>query len=49
MTRLELVEIFKRRFPRIPIGMLTGERDPDTIIETTKAGANDYVIKGSEY
>lgn len=48
MTGLELVEIFRRRFPQIPIVMLAGERDPDTIIETMKAGANDDVIKGSE-
>lgn len=48
MTGLELLKIFKRRFSDLPVVMLTAEREPDTIIETMKAGANDYVIKGTE-
>ncbi len=48
MSGLELLKIFKRRYPETFVLMLTGERDADTIIETMKNGAADFVIKGSE-
>jgi DNA-binding NtrC family response regulator len=48
MTGLEFLKILKRRFTGLPIIMLTGEKDSETIIETMKAGATDFVIKGSE-
>jgi len=48
MSGLELLKIFKRRFPEVPIIMLTAEKDTDTIIDTMKSGASDYVVKGSE-
>lgn len=48
MSGLELLKIFRRRFPNVPVIMLTAEKDADTIIETMKNGASDFVIKGSE-
>ncbi len=48
MTGLEFLKLVKRRFADLPVIMLTGERDSDTIIETMKAGATDFVIKGTE-
>ena len=47
MSGLDFLKILKRRM-NVPVIMLTGERDPETIIDTMKAGASDYVIKGSE-
>jgi len=48
MSGLELLKIFKRRFPNVPVIMLTAEKDADTIIETMKSGASDFVIKATE-
>lgn len=48
LSGLEMLKILRRRMPDLPIVMLTGESGVDTVIETMKAGANDYIIKGSE-
>lgn len=48
MSGLEFLKSVKIRCPEIPFVMLTGECDPETIIESMRAGASDYVIKGSE-
>jgi DNA-binding NtrC family response regulator len=48
MSGLELLKIFKRRFEDVPVIMLTAEKDTDTIIDTMKSGATDYVVKGSD-
>lgn len=48
MSGLELLKIFKRRFEDVPVIMLTAEKDTDTIIDTMKCGATDYVVKGSD-
>lgn len=48
LSGLEMLKILRRRIPDLPIVMLTGESGVDTVIETMKAGANDYIIKGSE-
>ncbi len=48
LSGLEMLKILRRRMPDLPILMLTGESGVDTVIETMKAGANDYIIKGSE-
>lgn len=48
LSGVEVLKILRPRMPYLPIIMLTGESHPDTIIEAMKAGANDYVIKGSE-
>ena len=48
MTGVEVLKILRRRMVDLPIIMLTGESKADTIIEAMKAGATDYVIKGSE-
>jgi DNA-binding NtrC family response regulator len=48
LSGLEFLKLSKRRFLDLTIIMLTGQSDSDTIIETMKAGADDFVIKGSE-
>lgn len=47
-TGFQLLKILKQRHPEIPIIMLTGKSDSETIIKTMRAGAEDFVIKGSE-
>jgi DNA-binding response OmpR family regulator len=48
LSGLEVLKILRRRMIDLPIIMLTGESGADTIIETMKAGATDYIIKGSD-
>ena len=48
ITGYEFLKILKRRYPEIPVIMLTGKSDSETIIQTMQAGAADFVIKGSE-
>jgi DNA-binding NtrC family response regulator len=48
MTGFELLKILKQRHAEIPVVMLTGKSDSDTIIQTMRAGASDFVIKGTE-
>ncbi|MBW8707742.1 MAG: response regulator [Alphaproteobacteria bacterium] len=33
------------RMARLPVMMLTGERNPETVIEAMNAGAGDYMVK----
>ncbi|MEK6774180.1 MAG: sigma-54 dependent transcriptional regulator [Bdellovibrionota bacterium] len=44
----EFLKLLKRRYPEIPVIMLTGKSDSETIIQTMQTGATDFVIKGSE-
>lgn len=48
ITGFELLKILKQRHSEIPVIMLTGKSDSDTIIQTMRAGASDFVIKGTE-
>ena len=48
ITGLEFLKILKRRYGDVPVIMLTGKSDSDTIIQTMQSGACDFVIKGSE-
>lgn len=48
MSGLDFLRTARPRCPGTPFIMLTGESAPETIIETMRAGAADYVIKGSE-
>jgi DNA-binding NtrC family response regulator len=48
ISGLEFLKLLKRRMPELPVVMLTGNSQPETIIETMKAGASDFVIKGSD-
>ncbi len=48
ISGLEFLKLLKRRFLDIPVIMLTGDSSPETIIETMKAGAADFIIKGTE-
>jgi two-component system nitrogen regulation response regulator NtrX len=48
ISGLEFLKLLKRRLPDLPVVMLTGNSQPETIIETMKAGASDFVIKGSD-
>lgn len=48
LSGFEVLKLLHRRMADLPIIVLTGESEADTIIETMKAGASDYIIKGSE-
>lgn len=48
MSGLEFLKLLKRRFDQLPVLVLTGDCEPETIVATMKAGADDYVIKGGE-
>jgi DNA-binding NtrC family response regulator len=48
ISGLEFLKIIRKRLPDLPIIMLTGESATENIVEAMKAGANDYVIKGSD-
>ncbi|MEX2303512.1 MAG: sigma 54-interacting transcriptional regulator [Bryobacterales bacterium] len=39
-----LLEV-RRRFPELPVIMISGASDPDRIVEAMKAGAQEYLIK----
>jgi len=47
VTGLEFLRVLKQRAQGIPVIMLTAESDPDIIVQTMKAGADDFVVKGS--
>lgn len=46
ISGLEFLKILKPRFSALPVIMLTGHSEPETIIETMQNGAVDYAIKG---
>lgn len=48
MSGFEFLKILKKRYSEIPVIMLTGKSDSEIIIQTMRAGATDFVIKGSE-
>lgn len=48
LSGLEVLKILRRRIVDLPIIMLTGESAAETIIEVMKAGATDYIIKGTD-
>jgi two-component system nitrogen regulation response regulator NtrX len=48
LSGFQFLKILKQRYPETPVIMLTGKSDSDIIIETMRAGATDFVIKGSE-
>ncbi|MEM7147989.1 MAG: sigma-54 dependent transcriptional regulator, partial [Verrucomicrobiota bacterium] len=45
MSGLKLVSHLHSKFPRLPVIMLTGSGNSNTIIEATKAGAYDCLLK----
>lgn len=48
VSGLEFLKILRQRHRQLPVIMLTGDSKPDSIIAAMKAGADDYVIKGTE-
>lgn len=47
ISGLDFLRILKRQYPCLPVIMLTGHKDAETIISTMQMGATDYVIKGT--
>ena len=45
---MQFLKVVKQRVPELPVLMLTGDSRPEMIVEAIKAGASDYIIKGSE-
>ena len=48
ISGLEFLKILRQRAQTTPVIMLTGQTDPDCIVNAMKAGASDYVVKNSE-
>lgn len=44
----EFLKIVRKRFPALTVIMLTGNSEPQVIIDCMRLGAADYVIKGAE-
>jgi signal transduction histidine kinase len=44
---VDTVAAFNRACPRLPVVVLSGERDVHTAVETTRNGAQDYIVKGT--
>ena len=42
---METLPEVRRRFPELPVIMISGASDPDRIVEAMKAGAQEYLIK----
>jgi two-component system response regulator HydG len=42
---LELMRIFKKRFPHMPVIMMTGYATVSTAVQATRLGAAGYVAK----
>lgn len=47
-TGLEVLSVVKQRMGDLPVIMLTGEANIESVIGAMKSGASDYVVKGSE-
>lgn len=45
MTGIEAVKIIRKKFPGLPILMLTGFEDDDKVFNSICAGANGYLLK----
>jgi len=45
MNGLDALDAFRRRSPRLPVVVMTGQGSVDTAIESTKRGAFDYLLK----
>lgn len=48
ISGIQFLNIIRKRIPDIPVVMLTAESNVDLVVEAIKAGAVDYVIKGTE-
>ena len=47
VSGFDVLRVVKHKDKNFPVIMLTGERDASTIVDAMKAGADDYVVKGS--
>ena len=45
MNGLDALDVFRKRSPRLPVVVMTGQGSVDTAIESTKRGAFDYLLK----
>ncbi len=48
ISGLDFLKIIRQRMPELSVLMLTGESSSELIVGAIKAGAADYIIKGSE-
>jgi DNA-binding NtrC family response regulator len=47
ISGLDFLKVLKQKNVPVPVIVLTGESDPETIVTAMRAGATDYIIKGS--
>ncbi len=48
MSGLEALKAIKRRYPNLPVVMLTGQGDEQVAVQAMRAGAADYLTKAPE-
>lgn len=48
LSGLDALDVFRKRNPRLPVVIMTGQGSVDTAIESTKRGAFDYLLKPIE-
>lgn len=48
ITGLEFLKVLRQRYPSAAVIMLTGNSDPRSVVAAMKAGASDYVVKGTQ-
>lgn len=48
VSGIQFLKVIKQRIPDLPVLMLTGDSRTSMIVNAIKAGANDYILKGSE-
>lgn len=46
MSGIELVRVLSRKFPELPLAMLSGHREKSHIYGAMDAGARGYILKG---
>ena len=49
MDGLTLIEKIKRKDPKVPVVMVTGQGDEQVAVRAMKSGASDYVVKTQDY
>jgi len=48
LSGLDALDVFRKRNPRLPVVVMTGQGSVETAIESTKRGAFDYLLKPIE-
>jgi DNA-binding NtrC family response regulator len=45
ISGMELLKLVRGKYPELPVIMLTGDREPRSVVDAMKYGASDYIVK----